>query len=92
MILAGDVGGTKVDLALYSFTGGTLQMVRNRKFPASDYASLHDVVLEFLRDPDVERTVDEQVVAACFGCPGPVKDGHLKLTNLPVGTGRARAF
>jgi glucokinase len=25
----------------------------------------------------------EQIVAACFGCPGPVRDGRLKLTNLP---------
>ncbi|AFL87321.1 glucokinase [Terriglobus roseus DSM 18391] len=83
MILAGDVGGTKVDLALYSFDGGKLTVVRTKKFPASGYASLQDVVLEFLKDPDVERKVEEQVVAACFGCPGPVKDGHLKLTNLP---------
>ena len=83
MILAGDVGGTKVDLALYSFTGGKLAMVRNKKFPASNYATLQDVVIEFLKDPDIEKKVEEQVIAACFGCPGPVKDGHLKLTNLP---------
>jgi glucokinase len=24
-----------------------------------------------------------QIVAACFGCPGPVRDGRIKLTNLP---------
>lgn len=83
MILAGDVGGTKVDLALYNFTGGRLQVVRQKKYPASQYATLQDVVLEFLKDPDIERKVEEQVIAACFGCPGPVKDGHLKLTNLP---------
>jgi glucokinase len=28
----------------------------------------------------VER---KEIVAACFGCPGPVRDGRLKLTNLP---------
>jgi glucokinase len=83
MILAGDVGGTKVDLALYNFTGGQLQMVRNKKYPASNYSGLQDVVKEFLNDPEVDPNVEEQVVAACFGCPGPVKDGHLKLTNLP---------
>ncbi len=82
MILAGDVGGTKVDLALYSFENGTLKVARTRKFPAAGYASLQDVVLEFLKDPAVKQD-EENVIAACFGCPGPVKDGRLKLTNLP---------
>jgi len=30
MILAGDVGGTKVDLALYDFSNGKLQYTRTR--------------------------------------------------------------
>jgi glucokinase len=25
----------------------------------------------------------DEILAACFGCPGPVRDGRLKLTNLP---------
>ncbi len=79
MILAGDVGGTKVHLALYNFAGGRLQQLRAHKFPAAQFPSLDDVVNAFLSDP-VEK---EQIVAACFGCPGPVRDGRLKLTNLP---------
>lgn len=80
MILAGDVGGTKVHLALYNFEEGTLRVVREQKFPAAEYASLDLVVQEFLREHDEER---KQIVAACFGCPGPVREGRLKLTNLP---------
>jgi len=79
MILAGDVGGTKVHLALYNFVGGKLVAVRDHKYPASQYASLDDVVKAFLTDPEEKK----QIVAATFGCPGPVKDGRLKLTNLP---------
>src|ERR1700761_1313698 len=79
MILAGDVGGTKVHLALYNFSGGRLQPVRDHKFPAADFQSLDDVVKSFLPD----KAEAAQVAAACFGCPGPVKDGRLKLTNLP---------
>jgi len=79
MILAGDVGGTKVHLALYNFAGGKLVAVRDHKFPASQFASLDDVVKAFLPDPEEKK----QIVAATFGCPGPVKDGRLKLTNLP---------
>jgi glucokinase len=33
MILAGDVGGTKVHLELYNFANGRLQAVRDQKFP-----------------------------------------------------------
>ena len=53
MILAGDVGGTKVDLALYNFEDGKLQAVRQEKFPASNYPTLQDVVLAFLGTKDV---------------------------------------
>jgi glucokinase len=75
MILAGDVGGTKVHLALYDFIDGKLQAQRDKIFPAKDYAGLEEIVAEFL--------VAEKVTAACFGVPGPVRDGRLRLTNLP---------
>jgi glucokinase len=77
MILAGDVGGTKVHLALYSFDGGRLKVVRERRFPAHEFASLDAAVKTFLAGGS-----REEIVAACFGCPGPVRDGRLKLTNL----------
>ena len=80
MILAGDVGGTKVHLALYNFAGGRLRWLRDQKYPAAEYSSLDVVVKEFLgEDADHKH----EIVAACFGCPGPVRDGRLKLTNLP---------
>jgi len=79
MILAGDVGGTKIHLALYNFQAGKLVPVRDHKFPAAQYKCLDDVVKEFLPDAGEKK----QIAAACFGCPGPVRDGKLKLTNLP---------
>ena len=80
MILAGDVGGTKVHLALYNFANGRLQPVRDEKFPAHNFASLDAVVEEFVSDGPEKK---EDIIGACFGCPGPVRDGRLKLTNLP---------
>ena len=80
MILAGDVGGTKVHLALYNFAEGKLIQGREEKFPASEYACLDDVVKAFLAKGEERK---EDIAASCFGCPGPVKDGRLKLTNLP---------
>lgn len=75
MILAGDVGGTKVHLALYDFTHGKLTYKRENRFAAKEYAGLEAIVREFL--------ASDQASAACFGVPGPVRDGRLRLTNLP---------
>src|SRR5579875_923570 len=83
MILAGDVGGTKVHLALYNFVAGTLSPVRDEKFPATEFACLDDVVKAFLAPAEGRADVRDQIVASCFGVPGPVRDGGLKLTNLP---------
>ena len=83
MILAGDVGGTKVHLALYEFEAGKLKPLRDEKFPAHEYASLDDVVNKFLASAPGQPGKREDIAAACFGCPGPVRDGRLKLTNLP---------
>ncbi len=83
MILAGDVGGTKVHLALYDFTNGRLHPIRDQKFPAHEFASLDDVVNKFLADDSSSDSPKGAIIAACFGCPGPVRDGRLKLTNLP---------
>jgi glucokinase len=75
MILAGDVGGTKVHLALYDFTNGKLTYTRDERYPAKEFSGLEEIVKQFLGA--------DKVSAACFGVPGPVRDGRLRLTNLP---------
>jgi len=84
MILAGDVGGTKVHLALYDFEAGNLHPIRDKKFPAYEFRGLDAVINQFLTDNGANGAIDrKQILAACFGVPGPVRDGRLKLTNLP---------
>jgi glucokinase len=78
MILAGDVGGTKVDLALYGFDKGELAHIRDERFSAHEFEGLEAVARKFL-----EESGNPEVTAACFGVPGPVRHGKLKLTNLP---------
>jgi glucokinase len=75
MILAGDVGGTKVHLALYDFINGKLKYTRDEKYPAKNYSGLEEIIKQFLGA--------DKATAACFGVPGPVRDGRLRLTNLP---------
>jgi glucokinase len=79
LILAGDVGGTKVALALFDFQSGSLHHTAEKRYPAKDYPSLEVIVKEFL----AEQQQEGKVSAACFGVPGPVRHGVLRLTNLP---------
>ena len=75
MILAGDVGGTKVHLALFDFSNGKLRHSRDKLYPARDYSGLEEIVRQFMGG--------DTATSACFGVPGPVREGRLRLTNLP---------
>jgi glucokinase len=83
MILAGDVGGTKVDLVLCKFDRGQLVTVHEHKYHARDFPGLVQIVEAFLAECEKTLGQSADVFAACFGVPGPVRHGRLKLTNLP---------
>jgi glucokinase len=74
-ILAGDVGGTKVHLALYEFSDGKLEHIRDQKYLVRQYTGLEEITREFLGE--------DKVSLACFGVAGPVRDGRVRITNLP---------
>jgi glucokinase len=73
-ILVGDVGGTSTDLALID---EKLRFHEARSFVSREYGGLRDVVGEFLGGSPAA------VSHACFGVAGPVRNGHVKATNLP---------
>jgi len=76
MLLAGDIGGTKTNLALYAPEGG-LEVQAQAMFKSAGYGSLEDVVEEFL------VTTGAAVDRAVFGVAGPVVEGQSAITNLP---------
>src|SRR5262249_26740011 len=76
MILAGDIGGTKTNLALFKLAGGAPKLDGWQSFASRDYASLDEILGRFLADKRV------RITHACFGVAGPVKDGRVSTTNL----------
>ena len=76
-VLAGDIGGTKTLLALYSHESGMRAPLAESSFPSSQYDSLDAVVREFLKQTGA------QIETAVFGVAGPVIDGAAQITNLP---------
>lgn len=77
MLLAGDIGGTKTNLAVFSPQKGPRTPLVEATFPSRDYASLETMAKEFLSHFGV--SVDH----ASFGVAGPVVEGHVEVTNLP---------
>ncbi|MEA3308671.1 MAG: glucokinase, partial [Chloroflexota bacterium] len=77
MLLAGDIGGTKTNLALFNPEEGARAPLKEGTFPSGEYASLEAVLREFL------VSVDERIEHACFAVAGPVVAGGANITNLP---------
>jgi glucokinase len=74
-ILAGDIGGTKTNIALYRADSGGLNMITQKRYVSKDYPSLSAIVQEFAGNRPPDRI--------CAAVAGPVVDGKSKLTNLP---------
>ncbi len=76
MHLAGDIGGTKTNLALFDDT--SFEPHHLETFHSGKYPDLRSIVLEYK-----EKVSLTEVKSACFAVAGPVKDGVCKATNLP---------
>lgn len=74
MILAGDIGGTKTNLAFFN---DGLETVAAQSFPSREHAGLGEILGRFLLDAKLRPQ------KAAFGVAGPVRDGRCKATNLP---------
>jgi glucokinase len=75
LILAGDAGGTKTNLALYRRHGERISRERIATYRSRDFPGLEKILRRFLR----ERAT---IARACIGVAGPVVAGRCRLTNL----------
>jgi len=77
-LLAGDIGGTKTDLALFDLVDArSPELVCEATFASRDAAGLEPLVRDFLGESG------DGIAAAAFGVAGPVIDGRIQTTNLP---------
>jgi glucokinase len=77
MFLAGDIGGTKTNLAIYIYQDDKLRVLKRASYPSKNFTTLGEIVRSFIGD---DR---EAVKHACLGVAGPVQDGIVQVTNLP---------
>jgi len=75
MLLAGDVGGTNLRLALYELAGGALVERRRARVPTRDVSGLVEAAAAFVGG-------ETGLEGAAFGVAGPVRDGKAEGTNV----------
>lgn len=77
MILAGDIGGTKTLLAIFSASDAT-SCIKKQHYASAAYTSFTDLLADFLTGVDCT-----QINACCMGVAGPIVNGDCITTNLP---------
>jgi glucokinase len=77
MLLVGDIGGTKTDLAVLASGGSPRALSARRRFRSADFPDLATITRQFMSQ------LDAPITHACFDVAGPVVDGRAQLTNLP---------
>ncbi|MDD5167417.1 MAG: glucokinase [Syntrophales bacterium] len=77
ILLAGDIGGTKTALGLYSREGGPLRPLLTETYASCLYPNLETLVADFMKKAQLT------IGRAAFAVAGPVLNGRAKLTNRP---------
>jgi glucokinase len=80
MIIAGDIGGTKARLGLFEQNAEKLRLVVTERYTSREFDGLQAIIRRFLEQHPAGTS---GIKAGCFGLPGPVVDGRVKVTNLP---------
>ena len=78
MILAGDIGGTKTNVALFEEAPDRLNApICLHSFASQEFASLEEIVRQYVAGQDAKISM------ACFGVAGPVLENRAETANLP---------
>lgn len=75
LVIAGDVGATKTNLALFNTEGGQLVNVKEAQYPSKEFDSLADMLKVFCSELPLPDAVS-------IGVAGPVFNNKAILTNL----------
>ena len=86
VILAGDIGGTKCNLALYEIHGNSHRKIIDQRYESRDFPTFDEMISKFLSETRAETkgAGKHYIEAAGFGVAGPVIDHRVKATNLAL--------
>lgn len=84
MILAGDVGATKILLEVGEFRSDRWQSKLARRYATSDVDSFPTLLTSFLGEWNQVRGKGERIAGAGFGVAGPALGNKVKMTHRPI--------
>jgi len=77
IVLVADLGGTKVNFALYKVTGQQAETLLSAKYHSRDYPSFVSIIQAFFAEHPLVKPQ-----SICIGVAGPVINGSADITNL----------
>lgn len=83
MILAGDVGGTKILLEVGDSRTGRWEPGFSRRFATEGAENFSEVLGAFLDEWNASQPSGARITAAAFGVAGPAIGNKVKMTNRP---------
>src|SRR5664279_1248663 len=75
LVLAGDIGATKTNLALFKVEGENMISLRETQYKSNDYKNIIELTSTFIKNNLLPDSI-------CFGVAGPVLNGHANLSNI----------
>jgi glucokinase len=76
-VLAGDVGGTKTNMALFRATRDSVDLIKEATYHSATFHSFIEIIQKFLSEN--KEALPDRI---CAGVAGPVVNGKVKITNL----------
>ncbi len=77
-LLAGDIGGTKTVLSIYSFNDSP-KKIFHKYYASAEWESFEPILLNFINELPNNISIPQY---GCIGVAGPVFEGKAKITNL----------
>ena len=83
MILAGDVGGTKILLEVGEIRSGRWETTLARRYATAEAEDFFTLLADFLGVWNKMRPKNQRITAAAFGVAGPAEGNRVKMTHRP---------
>jgi len=84
LILAGDVGATKILLEVGDFRSDRWESKLGRRYATTEIDNFPNLLTSFLGEWNQVRGKDERITGAGFGVAGPALGNKVKMTHRPI--------
>jgi len=84
MFIAGDIGGTKTNLALFDAKQNDITPLHLETFHSPEYQDLETILFLYLQKLEKAYPYNKNdILALCLAVAAPIREGRCKLVNLP---------